>query len=169
MTIYLDQETIKELLNYNPKTGVWTWMKVKNRKDLSDNVAGHINSWGYRVIRIFGKDYRSSRLVWLYMTGNWPPTTIDHIDRNKSNDCWSNLRICSSSENLCNREIFNNNTSGYRGVMWNKQRKKWQSFISTNGKKIYLGLFSNKEDAIKKRKEAELLYHKNFAANHSDK
>ena len=83
---------------------------------------------------------------------------IDHKDRDPLNNKISNLRLATRKENCANQKIRKNNTSGVTGVLWNKSKGKWEAWI----KKVYLGCFLNKEDAIKARKEAELKYHGEF-------
>lgn len=74
-------------------------------------------------------------------------TEIDHIDGNKLNNQKSNLRVCSSSQNSMNRGKQKNNLSGYKGVSWYKNLKKWRASIQIQGKKIHLGYFEKIKDA----------------------
>lgn len=82
---------------------------------------------------------------------------IDHINRNKLDNRKCNLRLCTDSQNKANIEKLYKNTSGYKGVHWNKSHNKWEAKINFNNKNIFLGYFENKEDAgnkyIKKSKE----------------
>lgn len=88
---------------------------------------------------------------------------IDHIDGNTLNNLQSNLRVCSNADNLKNRvKIPSNNTSGIIGVRFRSDRNKWYSEIRVDGETIRLGSYTNKEDAIKARKEAEEKYFKEF-------
>ena len=80
---------------------------------------------------------------------------VDHIDRNKLNNQKSNLRFTTVSENIINSGLYCNNTSGYKGIFWHKNKKKWQVFYQRNNKIIYVGLFSKKYDAIKARQSFE--------------
>ena len=83
---------------------------------------------------------------------------VDHINRNKLDNRKCNLRVCSKQQNNINKSKQSNNTSGYTGVYWNKRRCKWVAQIKVNSKKIHLGYFENKEDAIESRKKAEEKY-----------
>ena len=87
---------------------------------------------------------------------------IDHINRNKLDNRRSNLRICIHSQNLINRGIQKNNTSGYAGVTWYKPLKKWMASIKVDGRFKNLGYFKNKEDAILMRQKLAKLYYKDF-------
>lgn len=87
----------------------------------------------------------------------------DHINRNKLDNRQSNLRTVTSSQNKMNMDIKRNNTSGVRGVWFDKTRNKWAVEIMINQKKTYLGRFEDKQEAIKIRKQAEKEYFKEFA------
>lgn len=83
---------------------------------------------------------------------------VDHIYHINHDNRKSELRIVTVSQNGMNRKININNTSGVKGVYWNKQRKKWYAQIKINNIRIHLGYFNNKEDAIQVRKDAEKQY-----------
>lgn len=83
---------------------------------------------------------------------------IDHINRNKLDNRKENLRVCTQRENMVNCGLLKNNTSGTKGVYWSKVCNKWCAFIHFNKKKIHLGVFSDKEEAVDKRKEAFIKY-----------
>lgn len=89
--------------------------------------------------------------------------SIDHIDGNGLNNQKSNLRMCTHTENMRNRRINDNNTSGYKGVSWDKERNKWRACIRAGGEKIFLGKFTDKLDAYVAYCEASKKYHKNFS------
>jgi len=88
---------------------------------------------------------------------------IDHIDGNPLNNKKSNLRICTSQQNTFNQKKRINNTSGFKGIFWNKIESKWESRIGVNCKRIFLGHFKNKIDAVKSYNEAASKYHGEFA------
>lgn len=83
---------------------------------------------------------------------------IDHINRNKLDNRKSNLRVCSIMENIHNRGLFSNNTSGYNGVCFNPNNKHWRAYITRNKINFHLGNFKNKEDAIIARQNAEKFF-----------
>lgn len=148
----MKSEDLKRLLCYNPDTGVWTWLS-------SNKIAGNVQKNGYRYISINRKLYQSSRLAYLYMTGEWPENIIDHIDGITDNDKWSNLRPATLSENQYNKVIPSHNKSGIKGVFWEKRSQRWVARIRKENKTIYSGYFQNKEDAIAARMKAEITYH----------
>ena len=87
---------------------------------------------------------------------------VDHIDRNTLNNRRENLRVCTRQENSRNKTKQRNNTSGYKGVSWDKAKKKWRAFISVDKKQIFLGRYDNIEEAIKARQQADIKYFKEF-------
>jgi HNH endonuclease/AP2 domain len=94
---------------------------------------------GYQVcgryrIGINGKKYSGSRLAILYQEGWMPPDDVDHKDRNPSNDQWDNLRPCPHGKNMWNIGKHKDNTSGYKGVSWDKRRQKWRARGNVSGK-----------------------------------
>ena len=152
----LTQKKLKELLHYDPETGVFTWLM--SRPGIKpDRVAGGINKIaGYRLISVDRKLYRASRLAWLYMEGYFPENDVDHEDRIRNNDKWDNLRHVSHQCNSRNCNISKNNNSGIMGVSWIKERKKWYANIMISGKTIGLGRFKSKLNAAKARWNAEV-------------
>lgn len=88
---------------------------------------------------------------------------FDHIDQNELNNRKYNLRPCTFAENMRNRKIFKNNTSGVTGVSWDKTKNKWEAIISIDKKRIKLGCFTNKDDAIEARLRAAKKYHGEFS------
>ncbi|WP_155638650.1 HNH endonuclease [Burkholderia cepacia] len=88
---------------------------------------------------------------------------VDHVDGNPLNNRRSNLRVCTYSQNNSNRGKSPNNSSGYKGVTFHKQMKKWQAQIMVNEKCIHLGLFTDPESAHEAYKKAALEYQGEFA------
>lgn len=158
----LTTERLKQLLNYNPETGGWTWISSPTRKpQLLDKEAGHLAaSDGCRRIMIDRVMYRASRLAWFYMKNEWPKEEIDHEDRDPSNDCWNNLREASSADNKCNTNLSSRNTSGFRGVSWLASRNKWRAEISG----LHLGLYDSIEEAVAARDSVAIKLHGKFAS-----
>ena len=94
---------------------------------------------------------------------------VDHINNNFDDYRRTNLRICDNAENNRNRWLQKNNTSGYPGVNWSKREQKWRARIKVDGREKYLGLFDDKNDAIKAKKDAEEKYFKDFSYENSQK
>lgn len=156
----LTQARLKELLHYDPETGVFVWRErilSQNRPSLmGGKIAGGINSKGYRVMSVDGKLYRASRLTFLYMEGYFPEHEVDHRNRIRHDDRWCNLRHVSSQCNSRNCSLLKRNTSGITGVRWTKRRQRWLARIVIFRKAIHLGYFSSKLDAAHARWNAEV-------------
>ena len=155
----LTQEQLKELLHYNPASGAFTWLKTMSNRAAAGNRAGGVSKTaGYHVIKIDGFAYRSHRLAFLYMTASWPSHQLDHINGIKTDNRWCNLRGVTAQDNQKNKRLGRNNTSGFVGVVWCKVKGKWYAQVRTGGKVVYLGYFTDKEDAIVARKAANIKY-----------
>lgn len=152
----ITQETLRRLLDYSPDTGVFVW-KTRNIEEFASakfpirehprwntryagKPAGIPDRRGYIRIKLFGKRHAAHRLAWLWMNGEMPTLDIDHIDLNKSDNSWSNLRQATRAENTANRPPANNNTTGLKGVHWHKANRKWTASVGNKGSN-YLGTF----------------------------
>lgn len=159
----MTQSELKKLFHYDPVTGVFTHLRKHGHKDMFD-VAGYKISIGYIQIRLHGRTAQyAHRLAFLYMTGNIPEQ-VDHKNQVRDDNRWRNLRKSSYAINNKNVSMQKRNTSGYVGVNYHKETKKWQATIGVNGKLVGLGYFDKKEDAVSARKEAEEKH--DFHANH---
>lgn len=139
-------ERLREILQYDPCTGIFVWRKKIAPKVVVGRVAGSRNSDGYICISMYGKRYYAHRLAWLYMTGEWP-VLVDHADLNTSNNQWANLRAATKSQNARNTKRRATNTSEHKGVYFHKRAEKWAAQVILDGTHKYLGLFENKDDA----------------------
>ena len=144
----ITQTKLKELLHYDPDTGVFTWISpTSNRVSIGD-VAGTINWKGYLVVGLENARFRLHRLAFLYMTGEHPSDQVDHINGDKSDNRWLNLRIASNSQNHMNVGLQSNNTSGEKGVVFHKPSGKWVARVKVQGKLHSLGCYDDKDAAI---------------------
>jgi hypothetical protein len=156
----LTQDKLKELLHYDPETGIFRWRySVANRVKPWD-VAGTLVG-GYISISIKSVPHGAHRLAWLYMTGKLPLDKIDHINGDVLNNCWSNLRQATNKQNAENCALYQTNTSGFRGVSFDKTRGKWLASVTHYKKQICLGRFKTAEEAAQAAaaKRAELFTH----------
>lgn len=143
----LTQERLKELLEYDPETGIFRWLVKPCRSVRAGDVAGCVRKNGYIYISIRRKLYPAHRLAWLYVKGVWPVDCIDHIDLNPANNCISNLREATHQENAWNAAARSNNTSGYKGVCFDTKRGRWRSQATVNYINCHLGYFDTPEEA----------------------
>jgi hypothetical protein len=139
-------EHLRELLHYDPETGVFTWIMRGPGRRLCGTV-GSVNPLGYQRIAINRRYYQAHRLAWLYVHGEWPVGDIDHINGDPGDNRIANLRPATRSQNLANSKRRKNNTSGYKGVSWNKQARKWHARIGVDGQYKHLGLFTDPAEA----------------------
>ena len=153
----LTQSELKELVRYNPETGGFTWLKRISIRVIVGKEVGNVNAAGYRETRIKGNRYYMHRLAWLYMTGKMP-TAIDHINRNRSDNRWINLRDVPHQVNMTNCCKRKTNKSGHPGVWFCKKTEKFHAYINHLGKRKHLGSFNDFDSAVSKRKEAEVQY-----------
>lgn len=143
----INQERLKELLHYDPETGMFIWCVKPSRRVKSGAAAGGIDSKRYRVIRIDGVYYKAHRLAWLYVHGRFPIRDIDHINGVRDDNRIANLREATRAENGQNRKKNINNTSGFHGVSWDSANRKWRASIQVNSRPKRLGLFDAPESA----------------------
>ena len=141
----ITKEEVEEILEYRPEKGDFLW-KVSRGRMQAGQIAGATNFYNYRHISINGKLYKVHRLVWLMEYGELPDY-IDHIDGNGLNNHISNLRSCDMSQNIANSRSSKNNTSGFKGVSWDKKTGKWLSSIKCGRRAHNLGRFDTKEEA----------------------
>ena len=158
----LSQTRLKEILHYDHRTGIFTWLVLRQGIRGVGKIAGSLEN-GYVRIRVDGNCYRAHRLAWLYVYGTFPPDSIDHIDHMRCNNSITNLRLATCKVNNKNASKHKSNTSGTTGVYWHEQTKKWRAMISVYGKLTHLGLFTRKYDAVAARETGNIKYgfHKN--------
>jgi hypothetical protein len=138
----------KHHLLYNPNIGKLIWKKSANKSVIGKEF-GLITKMGYRYGSFQQKGFFAHRLIWLFMTGDWPKNQIDHINTIKDDNRFINLREADDYIQQCNRPKQKNNTSGYKGVSFNKNSNKWISKIYHRHQQILLGYFDTKEQAYK--------------------
>lgn len=134
---------LREVLHYDPAAGVFTWRKSPRRGWVGKQ-AGTQTTTGYIAIKIGDNaPLLAHRLAWLYMTGEWPPEQIDHIDGVGTHNWWANLRSADSQLNQANSRKPRNNTSGHKGVYWDPDLGKWRAKLNVGSRQIHLGCFDD--------------------------
>lgn len=149
----LTQERLKELLDYDNITGIFTWKTRTANKIQIGDIAGTLTPIGYITISIENKRYLAHVLAWFYNYGVRPVEFIDHKNNIKYNNWINNLREATKSDNELNTPLRKNNTSGQRGVYYFKRDSKWEVKFILKGINYYLGRFDIKEEAIKIAKD----------------
>jgi hypothetical protein len=136
-------EMVRELFDYDREAGVLLWRHSNKyaAQVKAGGIAGHVTRLGYRRILVSGKKYLAHRLVWLYVTGEWPAGWIDHANGDASDNRFENLRQATPSENSRNKKVRNDNSSGLKGVNWHKKNKRYAAKIEVDGVSAHLGYF----------------------------
>lgn len=150
------------MLDYVPASGLLLQRKKRPRIQVG-SIAGVITPHGYRYIQLDGQKYAAHRLVWLIETGFFPEKHLDHIDGNKLNNCFTNLREVTVKQNSENKTAQKNNQLGVRGVCFNKRLGKYIAQIQHNGKNKHIGVF----DTIEQAKDAYVEWTSKFFTHHN--
>ena len=174
------QKVLNKLLRYIPETGEMFWRPRTpdllaetakgpkkycaywNGRYAGKPALGAKDAYGYEIGSIFAIKQKKHRVIWKMVTGE-EPDTIDHINGNPSDNRWENLRGASRVENQKNTAMRNDNISGVVGVSWDRKNERWRASITSNGRTMNLGRYSNFRDAVDARMAAEIKYkfHKN--------
>jgi len=139
-------DEVRKLFDYTPETGKLVRKLTTSSRAICGQEVGCRNTSGYLVVRIGPTLYYVHRLIWLWMTGDWPAESIDHINRNPADNRWENLRDVSCSDNCHNREVTS-------GVYWAHRDKVWVASISYQGVKTHIG--QHKDRAVAERMYAD--------------
>lgn len=152
----MNQRILKRFFEYHQDGYLIRKLSVGRGKK-GQKVFGTSNSEGYQLVTFKMKSYRLHRLIFILVRGG-NPGPIDHIDRNKQNNRIENLREVTVSQNHCNKVKQRNNTSGMKGLHWDKHNRYWVGSIQKNGKRIKVGNSKDraKVEQLLKRKREEL-------------
>lgn len=156
----LTRARLKEVVHYNENTGEMLWIKPTSARVKIGDKVGNNDGKGYLQTCIDGRRYRVHRLVWLWVYGVFPTYHIDHIDRDRTNNKLSNLRDLPQALNNQNIGVTRANTSGFLGVSWSKEMRKWEARISINNKTRVIGYFDKPENASNAYRLAKQTHHK---------
>lgn len=141
----ITQSELKDIMTYDSESGLFKRITSKN---IRKEYAGSLHHSGYLSVVIKYKNYLLHRLAWLYMTGEYPHAEIDHIDGNKINNRFNNLRKASPQQNQQNRyKAHKQNITGLLGAHYNKANNNYRARIMMNRTEIYIGTFNTAEEA----------------------
>jgi hypothetical protein len=153
-------------IKYDPDTGVGIWLVTLSNRAVAGTIAGTFGNH-YWHIQYRNKIYKAHRLFWFLQTGQDPGLlTIDHIDQNKLNNKFSNLRLATHNEQGRNKNERIDNTSGHKGITWRKDIKKYHARIKNYGKSIHLGYHNTLAEAVAARQAKELELYGQFSPLH---
>lgn len=152
-------ERIRALLRYDPDTGALTWISRHSiRIKFAGAPAGSLDPSGYVLVSLDYRRLRGHTLAWVLMTGEYPKGEIDHINGNRSDNRWANLRDVSHGKNMENQQrARRSSASGILGVVSHKGGAYFTAEISSKGKRRYLGCFKTPEAAQQAYQAAKAL------------
>jgi hypothetical protein len=161
-----DFSLLKDLLHelFEYRDGCLLWKNSLGNQVLAGDSLGTTRTDGYLQGRVNGKIHRVHRLIYLYHYG-YIPQCIDHIDGNRSNNLIENLRSADRSQNNFNQRISSKNTSGVKGVHWNKAKQKWMASCKSYKKSKHFGYYPSLEEAKFAIESFRKIFHGEFA-NH---
>lgn len=149
---------LRELLHYDTDTGVFTWKVRAAPHRPAGSLAGSRHWEGYLRIKIEEREYLAHRLAFLYMKGAWPRNQVDHMDGNRANNRWSNLRDVTPTANMQNIRVARPHSSvGLLGVT--RQKGRFVARIRVGSDRKYLGGFDTAEEAHAAYVEAKRRFH----------
>lgn len=140
-------ERLKEVVTYDPGTGIFTRNYGVRGSAKGDFVGSIRKRDGYVTISVDGKAYLAHRLAWFYMTGKWPKPYADHKNGNPTDNGWENIREATQTQQNANTGRRKDNSSGLRGISWCRRPKGWRARICVNGVRTLLGIFADIDDA----------------------
>lgn len=147
MSNKLTQAQLKELLNYDPATGAFTWVARLGSARPNTPASAHVDQYGYKRLMVHGRPYAQHRLAWMYMTGEWPAQQVDHLNGNRGDNRWVNLREATDAQNRQNMAKKAGTRSRLQGVTWFPRDGKWRSRLTINYKSHFLGYHDTEEEA----------------------
>jgi hypothetical protein len=159
MSISIDR--LREVFALDESTGVLRWNIQKKRVRFGD-VAGGISGRGYVYVGLDGLRLKAHRIVFAMVHGCWPDR-VDHINGIKTDNRPENLRAATHAQNMQNAKTRSDNTSGFKGVTWDKRAKRWQAQISVAGRCKFLGYYDDAKEAAEVAREARIKQHREFA------
>jgi hypothetical protein len=169
------QAIVRELLIYDPVTGLFEW-RPRDRKWFPS--ANAWSTWntknagkraftyaddGCNTGSFFGLGVQAARVAFLYMTGRWPDPEVDHRNGVNGDDRWTNLREATHLQNSANRRRHDDNRSGFKGVTWQASKRKWAARICVKGRTFSLGYHDLKSAAFLAYVSAAIEHHGEFA------
>lgn len=154
---------IKDVLEYDPDSGFFYWRVSLNARAPVDAIAGTLRPDGYVKIQIDGVPMMAHRIAWFWVHGEIPEHEIDHENRVRYDNRIGNLRPATSKQNKENQSLRVTNTSGHKGVHWDKAREKWMAFVVHHRKFKNLGRYDDMNQAIEVAEDArrQLFTHHN--------
>jgi hypothetical protein len=156
----LTAEAVRRLFIYDPYSGLLQYRERGPRRPRGWFAGAKDPKSGYLRVQVGLRKYLVARLAWLWMTGHWPKDDVDHVDLDRSNNRWGNLRDATRSQNVANSGRRANNKSGFKGVTFKNDR--WRATIVVAGRCLHLGYFQTPEEAHEAYRTASQQLHGEF-------
>ncbi len=172
---HLPASSLPDLLEYDLERGFLTWKHrprsmFKNRQSFlawntryAGKIASSLSKSGYYRTTIFDRRYRSHRVCWALVHGEWPVAIIDHVNGDPADNRLANLRLATNSENTANQKLRSNNLCGLKGVSFDPRRGVWRARVQQDRKQIWLGQYPTAEEAHSAYANAAKALHGEFA------
>jgi HNH endonuclease/AP2 domain len=148
----LTAEAVRRLFIYDPYSGLLQYRERGPRRPRGWFAGAKDPKSGYLRVQVGLRKYLVARLAWLWMTGQWPKDDVDHVDLDRTNNRWGNLRPATRAQNIVNSGLRATNKSGFKGVSFKNGR--WRATIRTGGRCLHLGYFPSPEEASRVYEEA---------------
>jgi hypothetical protein len=180
----IDHDLIKRLINYDPETGITLW-RARAVDMFTDNdrhpaqtvcnqwngkhagqIVGSVNPGGHVEVKLFGKSYKLARVIWLYMTGEWPSLRVNHRNDSLTDNRWENLRLANHTQSGSYKRTYSRTGAGLRGAYPTHRRgnsKPWRASIHIDGKRLHLGVYDTELEAHHAYVAAAKYYYDDFA------
>lgn len=159
--IILTQKRVREILSYDPDTGIFRWRVSTGPRCKVGDEAGVIGGPGYRYMSIDGRKVLAHRLVWLWVHGYWPSQQIDHINRIRTDNRLANLREATPLQNRWNASAKKDSTTGFKGIF--RKGKRWGARIMIDYRLVPLGIFDTPQEAAAAYEAASKMLHGEFS------
>jgi hypothetical protein len=146
----LTAEAVRRIFIYDPYSGLLQYRERGPRRPRGWFAGAKDPKSGYLRVQVGLRKYLVARLAWLWMTGHWPKDDVDHVDLDRTNNRWGNLRDATRAQNVVNSERRTTNKSGFKGVTFKHGRgdlPAWRATIRTEGRCRHLGYFLTPEEA----------------------
>ena len=174
-----EQDYLRQCFEYNPETGDFIWRDRPRDHFITDRawkiwngrfarqIAGTSTQQGYKQICLDKHVHYAHRMAWVVMTGDLPEQEIDHVDHNRGNNAWANLRAVTRGENCKNQTISKKNSSGITGVSWSTTNKSWRADVQTKHGRFakHFGSFDEAAQAVLATRQ-ERSFHENHGEQH---
>ena len=154
---------VSDFVKYDKDTGKFFWLQNTTIRNTIGKQVGSLTKQGYLECQIQGKRYLLHRLAWFMVYGVWPPDEIDHINCVRTDNRIENLRLASFCQNQQNKGTNSRNTSGVKGVCWDKRTSQWKARVYASRRLVAERRFDNIDEASDWVKDVRIRHHKQFS------